>query len=82
MTHLHGLLHGNRALSYFRGMFEFRKLDFRGLKGQFDVKNANFRVLIPKIGYFRPILTSRTNPLPINTGFAMGFLPYGIPEEF
>ena len=33
----------------------------RGLKGQFDVKKANFRGLIAKNGYLRPIITSRTN---------------------
>ena len=32
----------------------FRKLDFRGLIGQFDVKMANFRGLIAKIGHLRP----------------------------
>ena len=32
MTHLHDLFHGNCALSYFRGVFELRKLDFWGLK--------------------------------------------------
>ena len=35
-----------------------RKLDFRDLKGQFDVKKANFRGLIAEIGYLRPILAT------------------------
>ena len=69
-------------MKYIKGILELRKLDFGGLKGQFDVKNANFRGLILKISYFRPILTSRTHPWPIIMGFAIGFLPYGIPEEF
>ena len=45
---------------YVGGILEFRKSDFRGLKGQFDVKKANFRGLVAKIGYLRPILASRT----------------------
>ena len=73
MAHFQGLCHGSCALGYIGGIFKLRKLEFRGLKCQFDVKNANLRVLIPKIGYFRPILTSRTHPWPIIMGFAMGF---------
>ena len=52
----------------------FRKLDFRGLIGQFDVKMANFRGLIAKIGHLRPILTSRTHQLPIFMDYAMGIV--------
>ena len=36
-----------------------RKLNFGSLKGQFDVRKANFKGLIAKIGY-RPILNTRT----------------------
>ena len=43
----------NCALKYIAGVLELRKLDFRGLKGQFDVKKANFGELIVKIGYLR-----------------------------
>ena len=38
MAHVHEVFHGNCALMYVGGVLEFRKLDFRGLKGQFDVK--------------------------------------------
>ena len=60
----HDLSHGNCALQYIKGIVELIKLDFGGLEGQFDVKKANFRGLIPKIGYLRPILTSRTQLWP------------------
>ena len=43
------------------GVLEFQKLDFRGLKGQFDVEKANFRGLIAKIRH-GPILASRHHP--------------------
>ena len=43
-----------------KGILELRKIGFRGLKGQFDVKKANFRGLIAKIGNLRPILAYRT----------------------
>ena len=52
MAHFNVLCHGNCALRYIGGVLELRKLDFRGLKGQFDVKKANFRGLIAKIGPF------------------------------
>ena len=54
MAHLHGICHGNCALRYFWGVLEIRNLDFRGLKGQFDVKKDNVRLLIAKIGHYRP----------------------------
>ena len=41
--HFHGICHEKFDLRYVGGFLEFKKLDFRGLKGQFDVKNANFR---------------------------------------
>ena len=74
MTHFHGLCHRSCALKYIAGILELRKLDFRGLKGQFDVKNANFRGLIAKIGHYRPILASRTNLWPIFMEYAMGIV--------
>ena len=40
---------------------ELRKLNFRGLKGQIDVKKANLRGLIARIGHYRPILATRTH---------------------
>ena len=59
MAYFLGIFHGNCDLNIFGGVVEFRKLDFRGLKGQFDVKKANFRGLIAKIGHYRPILAIR-----------------------
>ena len=52
MDYFLGIFHGNCNLRNVGGVLEFRKLDFRGLKGQFDVKKANFRGLIAKIGYY------------------------------
>ena len=49
MAHFYGIYHGNCALSYVRGFLVLTKLNFGGLKGQFDVKKANFRGLIAKI---------------------------------
>ena len=46
-------------------VLELRKIGFRGLKGQFDVKKANFRGLIAKIGCLRPMLPYRTHIWPI-----------------
>ena len=63
MAHFLGIFHGNCALRYVGGVLEIKKLDFRGLKGQFDVKMANFRGLIAKIGHLRPILTDYKNHL-------------------
>ena len=74
MGHFHRLYHENYVLSYVERILQHRKLDFRGLKGQFDAKKANFSGLIPKISYLRPILTFRTYPWLIIMGFAMVFL--------
>ena len=74
MAHFHGICHGKFALRYVGGVPEVKKLDFRGLKGQFDVKMANFRGLIAKIGYYRPILASRTNLWTIFMEYAMGIV--------
>ena len=38
---------------------KLRKVDFRGLRGQFDAKKVNFRGLIAKIGRYRPVLPTR-----------------------
>ena len=57
---------------YVGGILVVRKLDFRGLKGQFDVKNAKFRGVIAKIGDLRPILASRTYLWPIFMDCAIG----------
>ena len=50
MVYFLGIFHGNCDLRNVEGVLEFSKLDFRDLKGQFDVKKANFGGLIAKIG--------------------------------
>ena len=50
---------------------EIKKFDFRGLKGQFDVKRANVRRPIAKIGHYGPFLL----PEPIYDPFSM-IMPY------
>ena len=75
MEDFHELCHGNCALRYIGGVLELKNLDFRGLKGHFDVKKANFRGLIAKIGHYRPILASKTNLWPIFMDYAMGIVP-------
>ena len=75
MTHFHGICHRNCDLRYVGGVLEFQKLNFRGLQGQFDVKNANFRGLIAKISHFRPILASRTHLRPISMDYTIGIVP-------
>ena len=75
MAHFNGLCHGNCALRHVEESLEIRKLDFRGLKGQFDVKKDNFRGLIAKIGHLRPILASRTHLWPIFMDYPMGIVP-------
>ena len=75
MTNLHELCRRNSALRYVGRVLEHRKLDFRGLKGPFDVKKANFRRLIAKIGHLRPILVTRTHLSPIFMEYAMGIVP-------
>ena len=61
MIHFHGICHRKFDLKYVGWFLEFRKFGFRGLKGQFYVKKANFRGLIAKIGHYSPILASKTN---------------------
>ena len=82
MAHFNALCNGNCALRYVGWILELRKLGFRGLKGQFDVKKANFRGLIAKIGHLRPIFASRTHLWPIFMDYVMGNVPKGILEGF
>ena len=71
MAHFHELDHGNCVLQYVGGALELRKLDFRGLKGQLDVKNANSMGLIAKIRYLRPISTFKICLWPISLDYAV-----------
>ena len=80
MNHFHELYHKKCALRCIRGTLVLRKIDFRGLKGQFDVKNANFRGLTAKIGYLWPILAYRTHLWHIFMDCVVGIVPYGILE--
>ena len=75
MTHFLGICHGNCALRYAGGVLEVKKLDFRGLKGQFDAKKANFGGPIAKFRHCRPILAFRTHLWPIFMEYAMGSVP-------
>merc|ERR1712002_1087988 len=50
----YGICHRNCALKYIGGILELRKVSFRGLKGPFDVKKANFRELLAKNDRVRP----------------------------
>ena len=59
---------------YVGGVLEFKKLGLRGLKGQFDVKKANFRGLIAKIGHYMANLASRTHLWAIFIDYAMGIV--------
>ena len=61
MANFHGIYHGNCALKCVGVVLELRKLDFRGFEGQFDVKKANFRGLIAKIGHYWPIFATETH---------------------
>ena len=75
MDHFYGICHKNCDLRYVRGILEFRKSDFRGLKSQFDVKKTNFRRIIAKIGHLRSILASRTHLMPIFMDYVLGIVP-------
>ena len=75
MAYFHGLCHRYWVLRYIGVVLELRKLDFMGLKDQFDFIKANFRGLITKMGYFRPILASRTHLWPIFMDCAIGIVP-------
>ena len=61
MAHFHVVCHRNYALKYVGGVLEVRKLDFRGLKCQFDVKRPNLGAQKAKISDLGPILDSRTH---------------------
>ena len=76
MVRFHGICHKNCALKYVGEILETRKLHFRGRIGQFDVKKANFRGLIAKIGHYWPILATRTHLWHIFMEYAMGIVPY------
>ena len=51
----------NFAPEYVGVVLELRKFNFRGLKGQIDVKNTNFKGIIARIGNYRAILATRTH---------------------
>ena len=74
MVHFHGICHRKFDLTYVGWFLEFKKLDFMGLKGQFDVKKANFRGLIAKIDSNRPIMASKPHLCSILMEYAMGNL--------
>ena len=59
-----------------------KNLDFRCLKGHFDVKKANFRGLMAKIGHYWAFLVSRTHLWPIFMDYAMGIVPLCMLEMF
>ena len=82
MSHFHELCHGNCALRYVGGDLGVKKLDFWGLKGQFEVKRARFRGLIAKIGYLSPILATRTPLWPVFLEYAIGIVIEGMLERF
>ena len=73
-VNFHESCHGNCVLSHIGEILELRKLNFMGLKGQFDVKKANFRGVIGKIGYYRPISTFRTHLWPLFMKYVIGNL--------
>ena len=82
MAHYHGFCHGIFALRYTGRILELKKLDFRGLKCQSDVKKVNFRGLIVKTGHLRPILLSRTHLWPIFMNYAIRIVLWGMLEGF
>ena len=82
MAHFYGVCHRNCALRYVGWVLVLRKLDFRGLKGQFGVKMDNFRGLIAKIAHYRPILATRTYLWPIFMEYTMGIVAQGTLEGF
>ena len=65
-----------RPKAYTGRILELKKLDFRRLNGHFDVilisiKKVNFRGLIARIRYYRPILATRTHFWPILMEYVM-----------
>ena len=75
MANFHRICHGNCVLEYVGGDLEFRELDFRGLKGQFDVKKAKFRELLAEIDHLKPTLDSRTHLWYIFMIYAVRIVP-------
>ena len=75
MAYFQGICHGICSLRYVGWVREFRKLDFRGLEGHFDVKKANFRGLIAYIVHYRPILATRTHLWKIFKKYAIKIVP-------
>ena len=75
MAHFHGICHIKFDLRYVGGFLEFRKLDFKGFKAQFDVKKANFRGLIAEIRHYWTTLASRIHIWPIFMKYAMEIVP-------
>ena len=75
MINFYELCHGNCALRYVGGVLEFGKLGFWCLIGKNDVKMANFRGLIVKIGHYRLVLPSRTPSWPFFFEYFMGIVP-------
>ena len=82
MAYFLGIFHGNCDLRNVGGVLEFRKLDFRGLKGQFDVKKANFRELTAKIVHYWPILATRNQLLLIFMEYVMRIVLQSMVERF
>ena len=60
---------------YIRGVLVLRKLNFGGFKGKFDVRKANFRGLIARIGHYRPILATRTHLWSVFMKYVIGIEP-------
>ena len=75
MAHFDETCHRNCALKYVGGILELRKSHFRGLKGHFDVKKANFMRLIAKIGHYWPILATITQNIFME--YAIGIVTEG-----
>ena len=78
IANFHKFCHRNFAPKVFWRDSRAQKLDFRGLRSQFDAKKPNFRGLIGKIGNWRTILVTRPILLPISMEYTIGILPSGI----
>ena len=75
MAHIHRLCHENCVLRYVERILQLMKLEIRGLKGRFDVKKANFRGLLAKIGSLMPIWAFGIHKRPIFMIYVMGIVP-------
>ena len=82
MTDFHGLYDKNSALKQVGKISTFRMLDFKCLKVQFDVKKANFRTLIPKKGYLKSILVSKTHLCPMFMNYTIRIMPSVMMEGY